>query len=204
MIPLTISFRGMEHSEAIEALIRKQVSMLEHLAPRALHCRVVVELPHRHHREGRTLHLRIDLVLPGEHVIVEHQPSLHAEIQRREGAIAKSTEPAAPFDDPSLAIRAAFRSAARRLQDDVRRRRLDVKAHEPQATARVVRLFPDDDYGFLETADGREVYFHANAVLNRTFEHVAVGDRVRFVEEPGTSGPQATTVEIISRAKAPS
>jgi cold shock CspA family protein len=42
---------------------------------------------------------------------------------------------------------------------------------------------------FIETADGREVYFHCNSVLDDAFEHLTVGSEVRFVEEMGEKGP---------------
>jgi cold shock CspA family protein/ribosome-associated translation inhibitor RaiA len=200
MIPLTISFRGMEPSEAIESLVREQASALERFFPRILRCRVVIELPHRHHRAGAPLHVRIDLHVPGQEIVVEHQPGLHAELQRDEaGSASKSTEVAAPLADPALAIREAFRSAGRRLQDDVRRLQGDVKVHEPAATARVARILSDQDCGFLETPEGREIYFHANSVLNHRFDRLVVGDAVRFVEEAGDQGPQASTVRVLSR-----
>jgi len=74
----------------------------------------------------------------------------------------------------------------------------DVKTHEPQARARVARLHPDDGYGFLETPDGREIYFHCNSVVGGEFEQFQVGDEVRFAEELGDRGPQASTVHPAS------
>lgn len=58
-------------------------------------------------------------------------------------------------------------------------------------------LFPLEGDGFVETPDAREVYFHANSLVDDPFERLAIGDEVRFVEEPGESGPQATTVHLI-------
>jgi cold shock CspA family protein len=49
-------------------------------------------------------------------------------------------------------------------------------------------------YGFIETADGREVYFHRNSVRDDAFEHLTVASEVRFVEEMGEKGPQAKRV----------
>ena len=42
--PLQISFKGMESSPALEALIRRRVGHLERLYPRMTGCRVVVEV----------------------------------------------------------------------------------------------------------------------------------------------------------------
>ena len=69
----------------------------------------------------------------------------------------------------------------------------------------VVRLFEaledDEDYGFLETEDGREVYFHRNTVLGKHFDELEIGTLVRFSEEPGDFGPQASAVTIIGRSR---
>ena len=74
----------------------------------------------------------------------------------------------------------------------------NVKAHEPATTGRIVRLVPDEECGFLETPDGREIYFHAHSVLDAQFADLAVGDAVRFVEEAGDEGAQASTVHVLA------
>ncbi|MGO9847760.1 MAG: cold-shock protein [Methylocella sp.] len=56
-----------------------------------------------------------------------------------------------------------------------------------------------DDYGFIETSDGREVYFHRNSVLDNAFDRLTVGSEVRFVEEIGQKGPQASTVRLVGK-----
>jgi cold shock CspA family protein len=81
----------------------------------------------------------------------------------------------------------------------VRRRRGKTKVHEPAPLARVAKLFPVEDYGFLETPDGREVYFHKNAVLHNGFEQLKVGMEVYYAEESGEKGPQASTVRVVGR-----
>ncbi len=93
-----------------------------------------------------------------------------------------------------MAIREAFDVARRRLEDHVRELRGDVKTPSAPARARVGKLFPQEGYGFLETGDGREVYFHRNSVLGPGFDALKIGAEVRFAEEEGVEGPQATTV----------
>ncbi|MCK4467404.1 MAG: cold shock domain-containing protein, partial [Desulfobacterales bacterium] len=51
-------------------------------------------------------------------------------------------------------------------------------------------------YGFLTTPDGREFYFHKNSVLDDKFKVLKVGMKVRFVEELGEKGAQASTVKV--------
>jgi cold shock CspA family protein len=75
----------------------------------------------------------------------------------------------------------------------------DTGTAQDGARGRILRLFPYEGYGFLETRDHREVYFHRNSVLNRGFDRLEVGDEVRFVEEPGEKGPQASTVATLTR-----
>jgi cold shock CspA family protein len=68
--------------------------------------------------------------------------------------------------------------------------------HESPPHARVARLFPEDGYGFLETPEGTEVYFHRNSVLDAGFNRLKVGAEVAFVTEEGEKGLQASTVRI--------
>jgi cold shock CspA family protein len=85
----------------------------------------------------------------------------------------------------------------RRLQDHTRKQRGDTKAKaQPLDTARVVQLAPEKDYGFIETADGRQIYFHRNSVLHGHFDQLRAGSAVRYAEEMGEKGPQATTVRL--------
>jgi cold shock CspA family protein len=51
------------------------------------------------------------------------------------------------------------------------------------------------EFGFLEAADGHEVYFHKNSVLDG-YDKLAIGTRVVFAEEQGEKGPQASTVKL--------
>jgi cold shock CspA family protein len=56
-------------------------------------------------------------------------------------------------------------------------------------------LFPAAGYGFLETPGGREIYFNKNSVLEEGFDHLKIGTVVKFAEEEGEKGPQASTVK---------
>jgi cold shock CspA family protein len=62
----------------------------------------------------------------------------------------------------------------------------------------VVRLDPSGEFGFLESSDGREIYFHRNSVLEG-IARLAVGTRVIFAEELGEKGPQASTVKLLGK-----
>jgi cold shock CspA family protein len=68
-----------------------------------------------------------------------------------------------------------------------------VKAHELPAHGRVARLF-EKGYGFIETSDGRELYFDRSNVIDPSFEQLQVGTEVQFLEEMGSEGLQAKRV----------
>ena len=47
---------------------------------------------------------------------------------------------------------------------------------------------------------GEEIYFHRNAVLEPPgFDRLEVGSRVRFAEQQGFEGPQASTVSLVGK-----
>jgi cold shock CspA family protein/ribosome-associated translation inhibitor RaiA len=202
-IPLKITFRDMAPSPAIEANIREKAAKLDSLYDRIMSCRVIVEAPHRHHHKGKTYEVRIDLTVPGGELVINRAPKrlAAAKLNRSEEAEKEFTEVHEPskhaaHEDLYVAIRDAFNAAGRKLQDHARRSRGKVKVHEPAAVARIVKLFPFEDYGFLQTPDGRELYFHKNSVLAPGFDRLDVGTEVHFAEEMGDKGPQASTVRF--------
>ena len=99
--------------------------------------------------------------------------------------------------DLYVAVRDAFQAARRRLEDFARQQRFDVKHHEGPPQAQITSIFPDKGYGFLTTGEGLEVYFHENSVVNKEFTKLKVGMKVRFAEEMGVKGPQASSVTIV-------
>jgi ribosome-associated translation inhibitor RaiA len=122
--PVQISFRNMSVSPAVEEEIRLRAAWLESFYPGIVGCRVVLAVPHRHRRRGRPLHVRIELSLPGEDVIVNHEPTLEA---MPRPALHKSDELDGRHKDVHVAIHEAFDAARRRLEDVARRQRGDVK-----------------------------------------------------------------------------
>ena len=201
---LQITFRNMKPSKEIEELIRAGAAKLDTLYSQVVGCRVIVEIPHRHHKKGSPYHVRIDLTVPQGEIIVKREPSLSARArQLGEREIKKDAEVQIQHKDLRFAISDAFKAAARRLQDYARRQRGDIKTHEPLPEARVSQIFPQQGYGFLASDDGREIYFHKNSVLGRVFPRLKVGAIVTFVEEPGEKGPQASTVRVIPKQRIP-
>ncbi len=195
IVPLQITFRNIQHSEAVDAQIREEVAKLEELFDQLIHCRVVVEMPHQHHARGNPFQVQIRLEVPGTELIVSHQPSLHSQsVDLEETRHHKGLELEGAHKDLYVTIHYAFRKARRQLQEYAQRHRREVKQHDELPIGRVARLFPEAGYGFLETFDGREIYFHRNSVLEDQFASLEVGASVEFVEVAGENGPQASTV----------
>lgn len=178
-IPLRVTFHGVPPSEAMEARIRTEVATLERFHDRIVGCHVTVEAPPGHHRKGGLWVIHVVLSVPGEDIAIT-----------RDAGVDHGHE------DPFVAIRDAFAAARRRLEDRVRRSRGDVKSHEPPMHGRVISVHTPEHYGFLETDDGLQVYFHEHAVIGGRFGELGVGSDVRFeiAEGEGREGPQASTV----------
>jgi cold shock CspA family protein len=199
---LQITFRNMKSSKQIEEWIRDAAAKLDNLYNQIMGCRVAVEIPHHHHKKGSTYHIRIDLTVPQGEIVVKREPSLSARArQLDERELKKDAEVNTPHKGLRRAINDAFKAAGRRLQDYARRQRGDIKSRAPLPEARVSKILPKEGYGFLSADDGREIYFHKNSVLGRAFPRLKVGTTVRFAEEPGEKGPQASTVRIVPQRR---
>jgi cold shock CspA family protein/ribosome-associated translation inhibitor RaiA len=204
ILPVQITFRNMECSPAVEARIRAEAAKLETYYDPLISCRVMVEIPHRHHQRGNPFHVRLELGVPGEEIVVQREPTLHQTQQVIEAErIEKNGETLAEHKDMYVAIRDTFKAARRRLQDYARRHRGAVKTHEAvMQPGRVLRLFPAKGYGFLEKADGTEVYFHEHSVARDDFDALQIGMLIEYVEEPGEKGAQASYVKVLDEATA--
>ncbi len=122
--PTRVTFRNVPNPEALEVDIRERAAKLDTYYARIVGCRVVVEVPHRHHRGGNHYHVRIEISVPGGEVVVNHEPSLHASQQALgHEKLTKDTEPNGVHRDLPTAIHEAFDVARRRLQNYARRQR---------------------------------------------------------------------------------
>ncbi|MBI3610789.1 MAG: HPF/RaiA family ribosome-associated protein [Nitrospirae bacterium] len=178
-LPLQITVRNASVSEVVKDEIRERADKLEQFSNNLMGCRVTVDSPHRHHHQGVRYTVQIDITVRGAELVVKRQP----------------------HEDIYVAIRDAFDAARRQLEVYERRLRGDVKIHEAPSQARVIKLFSEEGYGFLEAPNGYEVYFHRNSVLGGAFDRLTIGTEVRFVEEEGEKGPQASTVEIARKRR---
>lgn len=112
-MPLQITIRDVDQSEALETHIRDKAKKLDEFFDHIMSCRVVVEVPHKHHHQGKQFNVRIDIGVPGSEIVVNRD---HAE-------------------DVYVALRDAFDAAKRQLEDYARKLRGGIKTHEPARTA---------------------------------------------------------------------
>jgi cold shock CspA family protein len=171
-LPVQVTYRGMESSAAIEDAVRDRAAKLEQFHPRIMSCRVVIEQPARHKRQGKEFVVHVDLKLPGGEIAVNRDHDA----------------------DVFVALRDAFDAARRKLEDFAREQRGDVKHHDLTQAGTVARILAEEGYGFIATADGRELYFSRENVVTPPFEHLTAGTMVHFIEEAAAEGPQAKRV----------
>jgi len=181
-IPLLITFRNLDRSPVVEASVREHAEKLDKYYDRIMSCRVVIEERHKHHRHGNHYHVSVDVTVPGAELVASREPDPHH-----------------AYTDVYIAIRDAFDTMRRQLEDYARQHDQRLKVHAAPPHGRIVELNPAEDYGRIETLDGRLIYFHRNSVLGADFDGLTIGAEVRFDEEAGERGPQASTVHVIGK-----
>lgn len=181
-LPLQVTFRDMENSPAIETDIGRYVDKLERRYGRIMSCRVAIRHGHHRNRKGNLYRISVDLKIPGHEI-----------------AVTSAGPKDQAHEDIHVAIRDVFDAVARKLQDRSRIRQGAVKTKEPPAHGKIVKLFPVEGYGFVETPDGSEIYFHKNSVANGGFERLKKGQEVRMTVESGDHGPQASVIKPVGK-----
>lgn len=112
---LTVSFKGMDRSDAVQDRIEKRFQKLRRNYDRITECRVTVESPHRQHHKGKLFAIRIHALLPtGDLVVNRDAHDKHA------------------HEDIYVALRDAFDALDRRLEDHVRKMRGRERTSQPR------------------------------------------------------------------------
>ena len=137
-----------------------------------MNCHVVVTGPQTGHRRGG-FEVELRIAMPEHKEVVVNKS--HADAPERGHAL--------------VAIREAFDAAVRQIEN--------VMCDAEASHGRVKNLLAREDCGFIETEDGRQIYFHRNAILDAAFDRLKVGSEVAFAEEEGVKGPQASTVRVV-------
>jgi ribosome-associated translation inhibitor RaiA len=108
--PLKLTFHGVEPTAAIEERVHDRMEWLERVHDGIVACQVTVAAPHRHHHKGTRFNVRIDLSVKHGEIVVGRDPA-HDQ----------------SHEDLYVAIRDAFDTARRLLQDHVHKQRGEVK-----------------------------------------------------------------------------
>jgi ribosomal subunit interface protein len=100
-VPLQITFRNIDRSDALDARIRGDASKLERFHPRINRCRVTLEETQRHHTQGRQFAVSIEVRVPGQDLTAEKRD-----------------------EDVYVAVRDAFLAIRRQLEELAKEMRL--------------------------------------------------------------------------------
>lgn len=180
-VPLQINFQNMDPSEAMEARVRECVARLEKLDDSIISCRVTLEAPHKQPQRSHVA-IALNISVPGKDIVVKREQRRHE-----------------TRDDAYQVIRVAFDIAGRQLEEHRRISRHSVKTHDGPTYARIIKLYPEQDYGFIETPVHLNVYFHRTVVLGDDFDALEPGTEVLYTlaSEEGPMGPQASKVQVV-------
>ena len=171
-----ISFRDMEPSPAVENLINKHVRKLESSFSQITACRITIEAPHKHRLRGNQFHVRIDVSAPQGEIVSARDAWVNV-----------------AHEQIGVALRDSFSAIRRRLSRHKAKLRVDHHIPTAQPTGVLKKISHIDDFGIIGTADGREIYLHRNSLVTGDFDKLRTGDILRFNEELGEKGPQASS-----------
>lgn len=170
-IPLEIRFHNMPSSPRVEAEVRHYVDKLERLYDRLITCRVAIEA-RTTASPGYGVH--IELSVPGTELVVSRDRHAHPELR--------------------AALRDAFHAAERQLKAFKARVAGAVMPHEMVVVGQVTQVNRAEEFGFILTSTGNQLYFHRNSLIEGDFDDLAVGLTVQYVEAAGDTGPAAIKV----------
>jgi hypothetical protein len=127
-IPLQITFRGINRSQAVEGAIRQRATGLERFSHQITRCHVIVHMPHQHRHRGNQYAIRIDVTSPAGDVFVTPDASLD-ESNR----------------DFQSVLRDAFDAAVRHLEGDAQPNKAETASEDtdPAAHAASAQLLPE-------------------------------------------------------------
>lgn len=186
-VPPEITYRDVEKTDAIDALVNEKIAKLEKVCNYISSCHIAIEKIHDRPKSGSPYRTRIDITVPpGHEIIAESNPG-------------ETTQ----YVDIDTVIRDAFSMATRQLKKLASQQRDSDKTRTAQlqeTMGLVTKIFREEGYGFIKTIDDAEdIYFHQNSVLNDDFDRIEIGTGVRFFSEEGDRGLQASTVKIVDK-----
>lgn len=183
MIDFKIQYLGFPESDFVTNAVWDYIEHLEKIYKPIMSCNVIISHPHHKKHKGGIYHVKIRLHMAGGDIIIDRESeNNHA------------------HEDVYVAIRDAFDSAKRKLEDFTRVREGRVKEKAIPQHARIIRILDIEDCGFILDQNNREIYFHRNALLNGKFEDLKVGQEVRYSESMGEKGPQVSSMQLVGHS----
>jgi cold shock CspA family protein/ribosome-associated translation inhibitor RaiA len=139
------------------------------------------------------LHLRVSIEATMSHKEGGFEVKLVATIPNDTAVVVRRGEGVRPL------LIEAFDVLTAQLKEILRKKRdKTVKQNEVGQVGDKVgiirKVSPHESYGFITSADERDVYFHENALKNINMDQLSEGDSVIFGETTGDKGPQASWV----------
>ena len=190
--PLQIAFKNMDSSKSLEALIRERVERLNRFHAHITGARVVVEVPHRSPESGKQpIGIAVEVDVPSQNPIVAKGQQDRREMK----------------GDQSAIINRVFEAIERQLGQIADIRSHDVKQHGSAGeTGVVVRIFPEEDYGFVEVKGSPDLHFTRNSVGAEAFDELKIGTVVHVTRAAteGPMGPQAVSIKLLGAGRSPS
>jgi hypothetical protein len=115
-VPLQVSFRHMQPSEAIETLIREKATALDTFSEHIMSCHVLVEAAEGNHARGSRYNICIEITAPDEDMVITCESAQRTRLQ-----------------DMDMALRDAFDCARRKLEEYLPPRHVDATVRTPDA-----------------------------------------------------------------------
>jgi ribosomal subunit interface protein len=179
-----IVYRDVERSEWVESYVLERMRRLDKFAQGITRCHVTLTREQASRQKGNRYSVMVEVRIPPQHNL----------------AIKKEKEIREMRSQLPAVINLAFAAIERQLKKTAALRRYEQKDHNDEQSRGIVEQLLADGYGFIRTVDdNRQFYFHRNSVLHDGFERLAIGTEVRFSAEEGEQGPQASSVQIVSK-----
>lgn len=175
--PIQITIRSdIKHSAATEAHIHEKAKKLDKYFDNIIDSQIVIDWENKNQHSGNLYTTCITLTVPNK------------------ALVSNGNE----FENLFSSIDSAFEDITRQLEEYANLLHKGVKNPVSLLSGKIVRLFHQDGFGFIESDDGTEFYFNANDTSHPAFHQLVVGMPVHFAQGMGTNGPQAHRVKSVS------
>jgi len=144
------------------------------------------------HYPNFVLHLRVSIEATTQHKEGGFKIKLVASVPNDTAVVTRKAETV------RAALTESFSVLTLQLKEIQRKKRKSKKnpnhVESGDGFGVIRKVSPHESYGFITSADKRDIYFHENALKNLNMDDLSEGDSVTFGETVGDKGPQASWV----------